>query len=40
MFKQLRLFFVIYSKIANSWNYFIEDMFGMGNVCNQNNKKK
>ena len=32
MYKKFRFFLVIYSKIAKSWDSFIEEMFGMGSI--------
>jgi len=37
MYKKFRFFLIIFSKIANSWDCFIEEMFGMGSISHKQN---
>ena len=42
MLKRLKVIYLIFSKIVDKWDFFLEDMFGMGNSHNKivNKNKK
>ena len=35
MIKTLKLLYLMCSKIVDKWDFFLEDMFGMGNAHNK-----
>lgn len=39
MLKRIKLIYLIFSKIGDKWDFFVEDMFGMGNAHNKIVKK-
>jgi hypothetical protein len=35
MLKSLKVIYLMFSKIVDKWDFFIEDTFGMGNTHNK-----